>query len=59
MLNKKHNQNQENTKIRKRDFKEKTRQETKQLHRIDKKKKNIFAIESFDVVIFMKQKQRR
>ena len=43
------------TKIRKRDLKEKARQETKQ-KRIDEK---AFAIEHFDVVPFMKLKQRR
>ena len=55
MLNKNITENQQKTKIRKRDFKEKTRQDTKKIHRIDEN----FAIEYFDDVSFMKQKQRR
>ena len=37
MLSKNITENQPKTKIRKRDFKEKTRQETKKRHRIDEK----------------------
>ena len=38
MLNKKHNSKSGKTKIRKRDFKEKTRQETKKRENIDEKR---------------------
>ena len=57
MFNKKHNLKSGKAKIRKRDFKEKTRQETPQ-----KRKdwwQTSFVIEYFDVVLFMKQKQVR
>ena len=54
MLNKEHILKSGKTKIRKRDFKEITRQETNR--RIDEKN---FVIEYFDVVLFMKQNQRR
>ena len=43
-------------KIRQRDFKEKRRQETKEEKRLMKEN---FVIEYFDVVLFLKQKQRR
>ena len=57
MLNKKHNLKQEKAKIRKRDVKEKTRQETPQKKGLMKIN---FVIEYFDVVPFMnKSKQRR
>ena len=46
-----------NAKIRERHFKEKTRQETKKRER--RLIKENFVIEYFDVVLFMKQKQRR
>ena len=55
MLNKNITYNQEIAKIRKRDLKEKARQETQKKERILMKKH--FAIESFNVVPFMKQKQ--
>ena len=55
MLNKEHNLNLgTKTKIRKRDLKEKTRQETKTTERIDGKNQ----ISYFDVVLSMKEKQR-
>ena len=50
-------QNQEKIKIRERDFKEKTRQETKKREHIHWKPRNCNFI--FHVVLFMKQKQRR
>ena len=56
MLNKNITEYQEQKKIRKRDLKEKTRQETKLDTGLMKKN---FAIESFDVVSFMTQKQWR
>ena len=57
MLDKKHNLKiRKKAKISKRDFKEKTRQETKERETISEKK---VAIEYFDVVLFMKLKQRR
>ena len=52
----KHNLNHQEGKDKKRDFKEKTRQETKKEKRLMKEN---FVIEYFDVVLFMKQKQRR
>ena len=55
MLNKKHTL-KPGKNIRKRDFKEKTRQQTKKEKILMKKN---FVIEYVDVVLFMKQKQRR
>ena len=56
MLNKNITLSQQITKIRKKDFKEKRRQETKKQKRLMKEN---FGIEEFDAVLFMKQKQRR
>ena len=56
MLNKNITENQQKTMIRKRDFKEKTRQETKKDTGLMKK---CFAIESFDVVIFHETKAKK
>ena len=56
MLNKNITLNQQKTKIRKKDFNEKRRQETKKQKRLMKEN---FGIEESDVVLFMKQKQRR
>ena len=44
------------TKTRKRDLKDKTRQETKETERIDEN--NTFQFNTFEVVLFMEQKQR-
>ena len=56
MLNKKHNLKWGKTKIRKRNLKEK-RQETKKRENIDEEKN--LQLNFFDVVPFMKEKQRR
>ena len=56
MLNKKHNLISAKKKIRERDSKEKDRKPNKKRKNNDEKK---VAIECFDVVPFMKQKQRR
>ena len=57
MLNKKHNLKSGNSKDTKKGFERQTRQETREKEKILMKKK--CAIEYFDVVPFMKQKQRR
>ena len=56
MLNKNITLSQQKTKIRKMDVKEKRRQETKTQKILMKEN---FGIEEFDVVLFMRQKQRR
>ena len=57
MLNKKHNLKWGNSKDKKKELETKKRQETKKRENISEKKK--LAIEYFDVVPFMKEKQRR
>ena len=58
MLNRKQNLKAgKKTKMRKGDLKEKRREETKEQEKLLMNKN--FAIECFDVVLFMKQKQRR
>ena len=56
MLNKKHNLKSGNSKDKRKGFETKNKKETKTRERISGKK---IAIEYFDVVLFMKQKQRR
>ena len=56
MLNKKHNLKSGNSKDKRKGFATKNKKETKKRERISGKKN---AIEYFDVVLFMKQKQRR
>ena len=55
MLNKKHNLKSGNSKDKRKGFETKNKKETKKRERISGKN----AIEYFDVVLFMKQKQRR
>ena len=57
MLNKKRNLKSGNNKDKKRDFKERTRQETKRREKIDENKKVLFNV--FHVVLFMKKAKKQ